>query len=69
MAKKTKAASKGITKPRTQQKTGNPEEAFLETLLRYTNKAITAQGTVIDEFFVQQAARLTKQLEQLRNRK
>ena len=44
------------------------EEEYLERLILVSERAITKQGTAIDEFFEQQAARLRKQLEELREK-
>ncbi len=58
MAKKK--SKKKQVQPRT-----NDQEEFLKTLIRYTERAITDQGSSIDELFTQQAVKLKKQLKEL----
>lgn len=43
------------------------EEDQLLILIKHSENAITTQGTGVDEFFIQQTARLKKKLEELRN--
>jgi hypothetical protein len=42
------------------------QEEWLEHLILVSERAITEHGNSIDEFFAQQAARLRKELEELR---
>lgn len=47
----------------------SPEERFLLILIEASEKAVTSQGTGVDEFFRQQANRLRGQLKALRGSK
>lgn len=44
------------------------QELWLEKLIMLSEKNVTSQGTSIDELFTQQAARLRKELEELRKK-
>ncbi|MCX9024628.1 MAG: hypothetical protein OIN85_00865 [Candidatus Methanoperedens sp.] len=59
MAKKKKKAWK---KPKTRPIT---QKEYLQTLIQFSERAITKQGTGIDDFFANQAKRLKKELAQL----
>jgi hypothetical protein len=63
MAKK-KVQKKKAAKP--VKRVRKTEAEHLQHLINVSKNAITGQGTGIDEFFGQQAARLEKQLEQLK---
>lgn len=43
-------------------------EDWLLHLIKVSENAVTGQGSSIDEFFTQQAARLKKQLQELRKK-
>lgn len=45
------------------------KEEYLEILIRFSKRAITKQGSGVDDYFTQQAARLEKQLKELRSAK
>jgi hypothetical protein len=62
MAKK-KVTKKKFKAPKRIRKT---EEDRLMDLINASERAITTQGTVIDDIFKNQAARLRKELEELR---
>lgn len=65
MAKKKKPVKKS-QKPRHRPIT---QAEYLETLIKFSRRAITGHGSGVDEFFEQQAKRLEKQLEDLRSQK
>lgn len=63
-------AKKKITKKSNKiNKLVSPREEFVLILMEATKKAITGQGTSIDEFFGQQLVRLNSELLSLRNGK
>lgn len=63
MAKKKKPANKKVRRHTIS------EEEYLGTLIKFSKRAITKQGSSIDEFFTQQAERLERKLEELRRPK
>lgn len=64
--KKTRKTKKTFKQPKRRKIT---QEEYLETLIRFSERAITGYGSGVDEFFKQQAARLRKELEELKNAK
>lgn len=63
MAKKNKSTKKKI------QSRNTIEEEHLETLIKFSRRAITNQNSGIDEFFSYQTEKLEKRLEELRRTK
>lgn len=70
MATKRKRGSTTKKPPVQKVKLGSRNEVeHLETLIMFSERAISSHGNSIDEFFTQQSERLKKQLKELRARK
>lgn len=66
------AKKKSLTKKKPAKKVifvKRTDEEYLENLIALSEKNVTSQGTSIDELFAQQAAKLRKELEELRKNK